>query len=179
MVELARIEPKIRHCGRLARILRHEHIAASMGVGVGVSVHRQIRQSFAASYMVRGWTIDGEINALAGVMGAHLSPYAFLWMGISQRFTRYPKYVVKEARAMMDELMLTKLELRSSITGDDQAALRFAVHVGFHVDDGAPASSRFGRDLMLRRIRENPDFRERIGHTFEVPLTYAPLMEMA
>lgn len=176
MVELARIEPKLRHCGRLARILRHEHVAASLGIGE--SVHRQIRQSFMASSIVRGWTIDGEVNALAGVMGPALSPYGFIWMGISERFRRYPKYVVKEARAMMDELMLTKLELRSSITGDDQAALRFAVHVGFHIDDAAPATSRFGRDLMLRRIRENPEFREKIGHTFEVPLTYAPTMEM-
>lgn len=172
MVELARIEPKLHHCGRLARILRHEHLAASLGVGE--SAHRQIRQSFAASYMVRGWTIGGEINALAGVMGATLSPSAFIWMGISERFTRYPKYVVQEARAMMDEIMATKLELKTSITGDDRAALRFAVHVGFHLEDGEPAVGRDGRRLTLRRIGQDPELRTMIGRTFEVPLFYAP-----
>lgn len=176
MPELRRIEPKLHMCGRLARILRHEHLAASLAVGE--SVHRQLRQSFAASYFVRGWTIDGEVNALAGVLGASLSPYGFIWMALSQRFTRYPKYVVKEARAMMDELMQTKLELRSSITGDDAAALRFAIHVGFHIDDASPAFGRDGRRLLLSRIKSEPDLRQPHGMTFQVPLTYSPSMEM-
>jgi hypothetical protein len=175
MLDLRRIEPKLRHCGRLSRILRHEHMAASLGVGE--SVHRQIRQSFVASYMVRGWAIDGEVSALAGVLGAALSPSAFIWMAIAQRFTRYPKYVVKEARAMMDEIMLTKLELHSSITGDDPAALRFAIHVGFHVDGGLPAFGRDGRRLHLSRIKGDTELLEPHGRTYQVPLLYAPAME--
>jgi hypothetical protein len=171
MVELARIEPKLHHCGRLARILRHEHMAACLGTGT--SVHRQIRRSFVASYMVRGWTIDGDLGGLAGVTGTRLSPYAFVWFGISERAKRYPVYIVKEARAFMDEVLSDKLEVRTTVQAGDLTALRFAIHMGFGSAETPPAFGYHGRRLVLNCLRDNPDVRVPHEGGYAVPMVYA------
>jgi hypothetical protein len=170
MPDLSRIEPKLRHCGPLSRILRHEHAAASLGVGE--SVHHELRRNLSSSFMVRGWAIDGQVNALAGAIGAQLSPFCHVWMAISQRFTRYPKYVVSESRAMLDELMQSKMEIRTTITGDDAAALRFAVHMGFASTETPAAFSHYGRRLVMNCLREDPEVRVPHGTGYAVPMFY-------
>lgn len=154
----------------MARILRHEHTAAALGIGE--NVHRQIRRSFAASWLVRAWAIDGELNALGGVTGAVLSPVGYVWMGISDRFRRYPRYVVKEARSLMDEALRTKLELRTVIYGGDEAALRFAIYLGFVTDETPQAFSHHGRRLVLNCLRDDPEMRVPHGSGFGVPMYY-------
>ncbi len=148
------VEARRWMCGRLARMLRGEHQAAALRVGL--DIHRGLRSMYdqSAAYR-RGWLVDGVLAGLGGVTGSSLSPAGFVWIALSERATRYPVAIVKEAKRQLAELMRTRLELTTTIICGDEAAKRLVVHLGFHVADegqGAAAETRYGRKRLTAFI---------------------------
>lgn len=151
-------EARSYDCGRIARMLRPEHEAAL--VRIGVNTHREIRGTFSASYYRKAFLIDGKLAGIGGVMGSILSPFGFVWLALTDRATRYPMEIVREARRQLVEIMITKNELATTVAMDDPAALRLATFLGFHVADegfGAPAETRVGRRTLREYIMANSD----------------------
>lgn len=169
-VRVERIEPKLFHCGIMSRRLRVEQIGA--WVSPGSDVHRTLRDSFGRSYWTRAWTIDGDLAGLAGAIGSPASPLAFVWLAMTNAATRHPKLLVQEAREALDELMSNKIALQTTCLGSDEAAVRFAIFLGFRVKGTNSASSHPGRRLLLRYVNDNPDIREPYGQAFGIPMVY-------
>lgn len=145
-------------CGRMARMLRPDHEAAL--VRVGVNTHRELRATFDGSYYRKAFLIDGKLAGMGGAVGSILSPFAFVWVALTDRATRYPIQIIREARKHLAEIMVTKTELVTTVMLDDPAALRLATFLGFHVADqglGAPAETRAGRRTLREFITSTPE----------------------
>lgn len=150
------VEAKPYHCGQMVRRLRVEHDRTL--IEMGINTHRELRKMFDGSCYRRAWLIDGELAALGGVYAPYLSTTGFLWLALSQWATRFPMAVVREARRQLDEIMIVKRELATTILPKDAAALRFAVFLGFHVSDdgeGARAYTHDGRRMLMEYARSN------------------------
>jgi hypothetical protein len=166
------------HCGRMVRILRHEHRLAS--ARVGLDAHRQLRALFDLSAFRRVWLADGEMLALGGVSGTCISPYGFIWLALSEKAKRYPVALVKEARRQIDAIMTTKVELMTTIIGGDDAARRLAVFLGFHVQDigpGQPAYSRHGRRMLTHFLEHETELRIPFGEGYAIKMGYHAMGE--
>jgi hypothetical protein len=169
MAEIRIVPARFWMCGRIIRSLRHEHyIAEKMAGG---DPHRQAQAVFRASYFTRAFTIEGELAAVCGAIGSHLSPFGFVWLLMSEKTTHYPKEIVRHARATIAELMKDKIELRTTVIGGDDAGLRLAAFLGFHRGDGE-AFSHHGRRTLLRRLRTDPDVRAPLGQAYVVHMAY-------
>jgi hypothetical protein len=167
------IPAKPWHCGQMCRLLRHAHREATDRVGA--DAHRELRDLFDQSVCRRVWLADGEMIALGGVTGSLISPLGFVWLALSQRALRFPVALVKEARKQLDEIMVTKRELATTIIGGDEAAKRLAVFLGFHVEDAGPgqaAHSRFGRRMLYRHLDTETELRIPVGHGYAIPMGY-------
>lgn len=157
----------------MTRKLRFEQRGA-WGVS-DLAIHRTLRHVFIKSYWTRAWMLDGELAGLAGALGSQLSPVASVWLTMSDAVTRHPSLVVKEAKAVLDELMNDKLELRINCLEGDDAALRYAIFLGFKAEGASHAAfSRYGRRTMLRYVRETPELRRDFGAVFGIPMVYSP-----
>ncbi len=167
------VEARRWMCGRLTRMLRAEH--ASAAIRLGLDVHRGLRGMYDQSpFFRKGWLIDGHLAALGGATGSALSPASFVWVALSERATRYPVAIIKEARRQLAELMLTKQELTTTIIDGDEAAKRLVVFLGWHVEDegqGAAAETRYGRKRLTAFIdHEAP--RLRFGGGSAIRMSY-------
>ncbi len=179
MTRFTTIPGQIRHCGQLSRVLRHGHQEALLRLGV--SAHHQLRAAFEQSYFCKAWLIDGQLSGLGGVVGSVMTPIGFIWVALSERATRFPVAIIKEARTQLDEVMRTKVMLTTNIVDGDEAALRLAAYLGFHVDDsglGMPAYSHHGRRRLARYVRTNPDLLQPLGRGRVVAMGYHPHLEM-
>lgn len=171
MTDFTIVEGRPWHCGQMARTLRHEHQRAL--VMLGINSHKELRACFEASCYRRAWFIDNHLSALGGVLGNTISHNGFLWLAISERARRYPVAIVKEARRQIDTIMISKQELATTILGDDAAAMRLAVFLGFHVSHdvlGAPAHSRASRRVLMQHVRSDPERRIPIKNGYVIPM---------
>ncbi len=167
------VEARRWMCGRMTRMLRAEHQSAA--IRLGLDVHRGLRDMYDRSpFFRKAWLIDGHLSALGGATGSALSPASFVWIALSERATRYPVAIIKEARRQLAELMQTKQELTTTIIDGDEAAKRLVVFLGWHVNDtgeGAMAETRYGRKRLTAFIdHEAP--RLRFGNGSAIPLGY-------
>lgn len=173
------VEARRHHCGKMARMLRQEHQRAALLVGL--DTHRELRNCYDRSWYRRAWLIDGLLAGLGGVMGTMMAPAGFIWLALSERATRYPIEIVKEARRQLDFLMTVKRELHTTIVPSDEAALRLSVFLGFHAADegpGASAFSRHGRRQLMTYLGTDAP-RLKIGDTTMIRLGYHAPMETA
>lgn len=153
MTKFEIVEAKPWHCGAMARMLRHRHLA--IVEQAGVNVHRELRQCFDASAFRRAWLIDGELAAIGGVMGTLASPTGTIWLALSERATRYPLAIVKEARRQIADIMATRQQILTSIVFGDDAARRLAIFLNFHVAHdgvGDAAYSRAARKALSQAV---------------------------
>ena len=127
------IEAKPQHCGQMARRLRARHRAAIDGTGI--DPHRELRARFDASAFRRALLIEGELAALGGVTGTALSPTGYVWFALTEKARKHSRLVVRVVQDQLDEIMITKRELATVVLPTDEAALRLAVFLGFHVAD--------------------------------------------
>lgn len=167
------VEAKSHHCGQIIRRMRMEH--QQILLTMGINAHRELRRQFDGSSYRRAWLIDGELAALGGVHGMRLSAWGFIWLVLTERATRYPVAVVKEARRQLEEIMIVKRELATTVFPGDEAAKRLAIFLGFHIShdgSGAPAFSRHARKQLADSIDHNTDIRIPIGPGYAVPLGY-------
>lgn len=174
MVKVDVLPGKFYHCTRLSRVLRHEHYASS--VRVGLDPKASLREVFGGSYLTRAWFFNDELSALGGVMGSTLSPVGFIWLAMSEKATRYPKTIVQQSRAFLDEVMATKLSLCTTVLGDDETALRFTAFLGFYVSEefpGLPAFSKQGRRTLVRYAKDDPALRIPLRGGYAVRMYYS------
>lgn len=163
-------DAKVQDCGKIARMLRPEHNASY--VRVGISTHREMRSTFDRSYYRKAWEIDGYLAGIGGLMGSTLSPRAFVWLALTDRATRYPLEMIREARRQLADFMVTKNELVTTVHADDPAAQRFAVFLGFHVGDQPPAETHFGRKTLQEYILSEPKVRIPFGKSHLIRMGY-------
>jgi hypothetical protein len=157
----------------MCRLLRHEHQEAAMRVGL--DAHKEMRALFDMSAFRKAWLADGKLIGLGGVVGTVISPGGFIWLALSEQAKKYPIALVKEARRQLDEIMVTKVELATTIIGGDDAAKRLAVFLGFHVADigpGMTARSRFGRRDLSRYLDSDPELRIPLGGSYAIRMAY-------
>lgn len=131
---------------------------------LGVDYRREFRDVFMASFYRRTWYLNGELMAVGGVTGQMAETVGYAWMVISQEATKHPMTIIKGIRRHLDQLMLSKDELATTIIDGDDAAKRFAIFLGFHVEDegdGAPAFDRDGRTRLYRHL-EKADLKNRV-----------------
>lgn len=167
------IEPKPWHCGTIIRHLRIEHRAAVMSADI--DSHRNLRALYDQSTFRRAWAMDGRLAGIAGISGTALSPIGFVWFAMTEEASRYPLAIIKESRKFLDDAMVTKRELATTVLGGDDGAKRFAVFLGFHTahdGPGSPAFSAKSRKTLLRFIETDPDIRVPVGQGYVIPMGY-------
>ncbi len=147
------IDAKPWHCGVMARVLRDEH--KKVVERAGASAHRLLRECFDQSPFRRAWLIDGELAALGGVMGTIVSPSGTVWLALSQKATRYPIAIIKEARRQLAEILSVRREIVTTIVFGDDAARRLAIFLNFHVSHdqfGGAAYSKAERQWLYKFV---------------------------
>jgi hypothetical protein len=141
------IEARRWHVGQMVRILRKEHIAAAAKTGFGI--HEQLAFAFnGSSAFRRAWLIDGKLAGLGGVIGTLSSGQGIIWLALSDQATKYPRAVVREAKAQIAEIMQTKSALFSTVAIHDKTALKFASFLGFEIDHNL--TTEFGVGIIYR-----------------------------
>lgn len=167
------VEARRHHCGQMARLLRLEHQQAV--ARLGINSHRELVARFGESAFRRAWLLDGRLIALGGVTGTALSVSGYIWMALSGEAKRFPLETVREARRQLDQIMLVKRLLVTSILDGDEAAKRFAIFLGFVLADQPDmpcAISRLGRRDLAQRFEKNEDARLPIGTGSAVAMSY-------
>jgi hypothetical protein len=137
--------------------------------------HRNLRALYDQSMFRRAWSMDGQLAGIAGISGTTLSAVGFVWMAMTEKASRYPVAITREGKRFLDDAMMTKRELATTILGGDEGAKRFAVFLGFHASHdgpGSPAFSRMARRNLYRFVETNPDIRVPVGHGYAVALGY-------
>jgi len=167
------IDPKLWHCGQILHHLRLEHrIAVSR---MGVNGHHELHNLFDQSMFKRAWALDGKLAGIAGITGSAISPLGFVWLTITDAATRYPVSIIRETRQFLDDAMIVKRELATTILSGDDAAKRLAIFLGFHYEHagpGGPAYSRLTRKILSRSIDGNPEIRMPMGAGYAISLGY-------
>ena len=161
------------HCGMMVRRLRAEHAIAADRVGQ--DAHRELRAVFEQSSLRRALMIDGSLAGLGGVTGGLMAATGFVWLALTQAAIKYPTTIVRLAQRQLREIMATRIELATTVLGGDEAALRLAVFLGFHVEDdgpGAAACSRSSRAYLKSYIESCPDLRHPVGAGYYIALGY-------
>lgn len=173
MPQIDVVEAKTWHCGRMARLMRHDH--QSRLARCGLDPHRELRRNFEASSWVRTALMDGQIVAMAGIIGSDIASTGFLWLVLSQQAMRHPVAMIRLFRRELDRVMSTRHELATLVGPDDPAAVRLAVFMGFHCEhdgEGSPAMSRFGRRQLARFVTNNTELRMPFGTGYGIPMGY-------
>lgn len=140
--------------------------------GFSLDPRRALHRAFIASSYCRTALRDGKPIAMWGVKGTMLGETAFVWLVLSEAVTKMPVSVVKEARAELARVMETNSEVAITVLPDDEAAVRFAVYLGFH--DRENDDGQFSRKALCEAIIADPKYRIPIGDSYVVALGYHP-----
>jgi hypothetical protein len=81
----------------MARLLRHEHQAAAMRVGL--DGHNELRAIFDLSAMRRAWLADGKLIGLGGVVGTVI-------LGAAELFLDRLKNIEATKRMLDDRMVI-------------------------------------------------------------------------
>jgi hypothetical protein len=161
------IPAKRYHCGQMARIMRDAHKEEYLRMGF--NIHRRLCDCFDMSLYCKAWIIDGKLAALGGIEGPIISDIGYVWLVMTQEATKYPIAMIKTIKKYLAEIMLVKKELAITVMETDQAALRLAVYLGFHVDHRE--LPRNGRDrkisMMFLLGKKTPRL-----HGYLIPMGY-------
>ena len=161
------VPASIRHIRPMSRAMR---AAACITLErFGQDPRRSLHRAFIASNYCRTALIDGKPVAMWGVVGALMSNVASVWLVIAQDIVGLPLTIVREARNELAHAMANYHELTTTVLPDDEAAVRFALYLGFHGcdgDDDAPRKMRYD-DLMT-----DPRHRIPVGDSYVIGLGY-------
>ena len=130
-----------------------------------------LHRAFLRSLYCRTALIDGRPVAMWGVDGTLLSDTAYVWLVMSDEIAHIPRTIVREAKRELAAIMGRYSEVAATVLPDDDAAIRFAVYLGFHDRHDEDESTR--RELV-RKIRENPLYRIPVGDRYVIGLGYHP-----
>jgi hypothetical protein len=167
------VEAKIHHCGLMGRRMRkvHRNILESGGL----SPYRELMLMFGQSSFCRSAFFDGRIVAMGGITGSILATHSVAWLVLAEEFRNRPVTIVQHARRFLKQQMQTRSALAATILLEDDAALRFAVYLGFHVfrdddGDGAPATNHRSRARLAHYVKSKRDIHIRVGPISVIPL---------
>lgn len=135
-MKIEEIEPKVWHCGQLARTLRAEH--REILDHMQVPTHRELRDAFEASSIRRAWLLDGKLAAMAGICGPAITSDGVLWMAVTDEMTKHPIALARRAHRFITDAMRLKRRLSTTVLGGDTAGVAFAYFLGFMVDGREP-----------------------------------------
>lgn len=138
----------------------------------GIDPRHALHRAFIASNYCRTAMMDGKPIAMWGVKSALLGDSAMVWLVLSDSVTKMPVSVVREARAELAKIMETTDEVAITVLTDDEAAIRFAIFLGFH--DRDTNLSEVSRKELCKAILENPLYRIPVGDHFVIALGYHP-----
>ena len=172
-MHLELIPGRRHHCGKLARALRAEHRECLERIGN--NVHQALRAAYDGSSEAHTLLINGRISVMGGISGAMLAPYGIVWIAMTQEATRYPIAVIKVLRQQLAKAMVVRRELRTIVLGEDEAAKRLAIFMGFFVSEeglGRAALSHFSRRSLARYIETEPDVRLPAGTGYAIAMGY-------
>lgn len=145
------VEAKSWHCGQIVRRLRWQHRSA-LAV-LGVKSHHEIRHKFDDSAFRRAWLIDGQLAGLGGVTGPAIASEGMVWLALTDEAMDYPVAVAREARRQLDGLFVTKHRLFTFLASQDHDAMKFAMWLGFEVNNPTPIPVGNGHVLSVSYSR--------------------------
>lgn len=164
------VPASIRHVRPMSSRLR---AAACVTLqGFGFKPREALRRAFVDSYYSRTALVGNRPVAMWGVKGSLLDEAAMVWLVLSEEITQMPRAIVREARAELARVMLNKSEIAITVLPDDEAAIRFAVHLGFHDRDNDDGS--LSRRAMCEAIVRDPQYRVPLGENYVIALGYHP-----
>ena len=135
------IEPaSIRHVRPMSVRMRPE--AAMALDGYGFNPRAALRRAFVASFHCRTAMMDGHPVAMWGAAGTLMGYQAYVWLVLSDEIRAMPRAILKEARADLESVMEDRPEIIATVLPDDEAAIRFARHLGFTGDERIPLGDR-------------------------------------
>jgi hypothetical protein len=135
----------------------------------GQDPRRGLHRAFISSNYCRTALIDGRPVAMWGVCGALMSNVASVWLVIAEDIVNLPLAIVREARTELSRVMGNYHELVTTVLPDDEAAVRFALYLGFQGfedDDDAP------RKVRYEEIMSDPKHRIPVGDSYVIGLGY-------
>lgn len=164
------VPASIRHVRPMSAQLR---AAACITLqGFSLEPRRALHRAFIASSYCRTALKDGRPVAMWGVKGTMLGDIAFVWLVLSDEVTKMPVSVVREARAELAKVMETNSEVAITVLPDDEAAVRFAVYLGFH--DRENNDGELSRKQLCEAILADPQYRIPVGDHYVIALGYHP-----
>jgi hypothetical protein len=129
------------HVGPLVSRLGHQ---TRLMLARGRRPRRFLREFLANSAEAQTVVLDGAPVAMWGYVGGLLAPEVYVWFCIADAARRHVRNVVAEARAELSRALEVHALIRSTVSAEDERALRFARFLGFEVaeevceEDGGP-----------------------------------------
>lgn len=138
--------------------------------GFGLNAREALRRAFVqSSYCRTAVDPEGRPIAMWGVKSTVLGDTGMVWLVLSEAVTRMPIAVVKEARAELSKMMERLSEIAITVLPDDEAAVRFAVSLGFH-----DREEEMPRRELVRAILADARYKVPIGDSYVIALGYHP-----
>jgi hypothetical protein len=164
------VPASIRHIKPMAARLR---AAACITLqGFGYEPRRALHRVFLNSFYCRTAMVEGRPVAMWGITGTLLNDAAYVWLVMSDDIANIPRSITREAKTELSRIMENYREIATTVLPDDEAAIRFAVYLGFH--DNHEGGEHQSRKELERQIRENPKLRIPIGDSYVIGLGYHP-----
>lgn len=138
--------------------------------GYGFDPRRALHRIFLASGYRRTALIGGRPVAMWGVMAPLLGETAYVWLVMSDEIAHLPRQIVKEAKRELAEIMANYSEAATTVLPSDEAAVRFALYLGFH--DNHEDDERLSHKTRARMLLDNPRHRIPVGDSYVVGLGY-------
>lgn len=167
-MEYSIVPASVRHIRPMARRMRSAACITLQDYGYlpRAALHRV----FVRSIYCRTALVDDKPVAMWGVVSTLLNDTAYVWLVMSDEIAHIPRTIVREAKRELAAIMGRYREVAATVLPDDDAAIRFAVYLGFHDNDAEGQS----RKATAREIRENPRHRIPVGDTYVIGLGYHP-----
>lgn len=162
------VPASVRHIRPMSRRLR---AAACLTLqAFGHDPRRALHRIFLNSFYCRTALIEDRPVAMWGVTGTLLNDVVYVWLVMSDDIANIPRTIVWEAKKELSNIMANYREIATTVLPDDDAAIRFAVYLGFQDVDGAIPLE--GRKAIEHDIRENPKHRIPVGDGYVISLGY-------
>ncbi len=138
----------------------------------GFKPRQALHRVYISSFYCRTALIDDRPVAMWGIMGTLMSECAYVWLVMSDGIANVPRTIIREAKAELSEIMANYSDVATTVLPEDDAAVRFALYLGFA--DRAGEFRNMPRKDLERELRDNPRHRVPIGDQYVLGLSYHP-----
>ncbi len=114
---------------------------------LGLDPVQAIRANFRQSVFRVAAVSDHELLAVGGLVGSMLSDFGYPWLVTAPGIETIPVSFVKEARAVVTQMLALKERLEGHVAADYRGACRLIEVLGFTLDEPMP----FGPKAALFR----------------------------